>query len=425
LTPAQRALHVILVNDFAAVTGGSDRVVVAEAVGLAARGHRVTLVAGHGEPDPALIEAGVEIHTTGQASTIGDPNRLRAMAQGIWNPRAARLLAGVAATAGHDAVIHAHGVVKVLSPSVIRAALASGVPTVATLHDYFAACPNGGFFNYQRGEICRLEPLSARCIATHCDARAYSHKLWRVARSEVQRTAGRMPAAVTRFIVPSQFAGTVMRPHLPDGAELYVVPNAVSVDRRPAADPASGSGFVFIGRLQRDKGPVLFARAAKLAQVPCVFAGDGEEREAIRAANPDARFCGWLDHEELETVVREARAVVNASLWYETQGLSVLEAAAHGVPAIVSSDGALREAVVEGSTGLWFRGGQVEDLAEKLVRLQRHPDLAARLGAGAYERFWALPLDLDSHLDRLEGIYAESLSRDADAAGRAPRQPVP
>lgn len=416
MIPAGRTLHVILLNDFAAVTGGSDRVVVAEAVGLAGRGHRVTLLAGHGEPDAALVEAGVEVHTTGQHSTIGDPNRLRAMAQGIWNPRAARLLGEVLAGAGPRAVIHAHGIVKVLSPSVIRVALGSGIPTVATLHDYFAACPNGGFFNYPQGEICRLQPLSARCVATHCDARAYPHKLWRVARSEVQRTFGRLPGGVPRFIVPSRFAAEVMRPHLPAGAELDVVPNAVSVHRRPPADPASGRGFVFVGRLQRDKGPVLFARAAKLAQVPCVFAGDGDEREEVRAANPEARFCGWLDHKQLEAVVRGARALVNASLWYETQGLSVLEAAAQGIPAVVSGNGALREAVVDGRTGLWFRGGQADDLAEKLVRLQGQPTLAAALGAAAYERFWALPLDLESHLDRIESIYTELLKAARPAA---------
>ena len=104
-------------------------------------------------------------------------------------------------------------------------------------------------------------------------------------------------------------------------------------------------------------------------------------------------------------MVRGARAVVNASLIYETQGLTLLEAAAEGVPAIVSDSSVAREAVEDNATGLWFKAGDADDLAEKLIALHRDPDLAARLGRAAYERFWSQPPDIPSHLDQLERIY--------------------
>jgi glycosyltransferase involved in cell wall biosynthesis len=413
--PAQgreRPLSLIIINDFAASIGGTDRVAVTEAAGLAGRGHQVTLVVGDGTPDPELAQAGVKVRSTGQSATLRDPNRLRAATQGIWNRRAAGLVRELTGSADpRSTVVHVHGITKVLSASVVRAAVDSGLVTLATLHDYFAACPNGGFFNYQRNQVCTLTPLSAQCIGTHCDARAYSHKAWRVGRSAVQRRFGAMPAGVREFILPSRGAAQILRPFLPPDAPVHVVPNPVLGSRLPRADVARNTAFVLVGRLQRDKGGVLFAEAAAKANVPAVLVGDGEEADRIRRANPEVELTGRLDPDRLRPVVRGARALVNASLLYETQGLTSLEAASHGVPAIVSDVSVGRDAVLDGVTGLWFGAGDSDDLAEKLLRLATDPELAAGLGVAAYDRFWSAPPDVSSHLDRLEGVYRAALAR--------------
>lgn len=410
---AQRpgSLAVVVVNDFAEVRGGTDRVALDEAAGLARRGHRVTLISGAGEPAASLVEAGVTVHVIGQQTTLEDPNRLGAAARGIWNRAAAALVERVAATeAGSGAAfVHLHGFTKVLSASVARAAVHSELPVVATLHDYFVACPNGGFFDYRRERICRLEPLSARCVATNCDARSYSHKLWRVGRSAVQRGFGEMPGGVGDFVVPTEMAREIVRGFLPAAARCHIVPSPVDVPRAEPADPAGNESFVFVGRLQRDKGAAVFARAARKAGVRAVFVGSGEESDAVRSACPDAELTGWLAPERVRDVVRGARAVVNPSLVYETQGLTLLEAAAQGVPGIVSDASAAREAVADGVTGLWARAGDSDDLADKLATLQREPELAGRLGGSAYERFWTGGWDTDRHLDRLEAVYRGAL----------------
>ena len=100
-------LSVIIINDFASVAGGTDAVALAEAAGLARLGHRVSLVVGQGEPDPELLEAGVIIRKTGQQTTMGDLNRLRAAARGIWNQASANLVRDLAAEADRrSTVVH-------------------------------------------------------------------------------------------------------------------------------------------------------------------------------------------------------------------------------------------------------------------------------------------------------------------------------
>lgn len=406
----EKRITVIVVNDFATVAGGTDAVAIAEARGLAERGHRVTLITGQGEPGRGLVEAGVAVRSTAQHTTLGDPNRLRAAARGIWNQAAASLVRELVREADRgDAVVHVHGFTKVLSASVIRAAVRAGLPTIATMHDYFVACPNGAFFNYRTERVCPLTPLSAGCIATDCDARNYSHKLWRVARSSVQRRFGEMPSGVRHFIAPSQAAANIARPFLPVDVRIHVVPNPVSVARVAPAAVAENARFVFVGRLQRDKGAVIFAQAARKANVRAALVGSGDQADAIRDANPDVELTGWIASGEVESIVRGARAVVNPSLIYETQGLTLLEAAAHGVPAVVSDASVAREAVADNETGLWFRSGDVDDLAERLALLGRDSELAGRLGAAAYERFWSGHWDSASHLDGLERIFRLAL----------------
>ncbi len=399
-------MRVIVINDFASVAGGSERVALGEAKGLADRGHDVTMITGHAAAWTGLAEAGVELVSTGQPTTLDNPSRARAAIQGIWNQKAAALVekcAGVSQP--NDTVIHIHSFTKVLSTSVVRAAVRSGHPTVATLHDYFVACPNGGFFNFQTNEICRLKPLSARCIFTHSDVRGYSHKLWRVGRTAVQRTLGEMPSGVGQFIVPSHFAGEIVRPFLPRDAELHVVPNPVVATRLPRATNGDNSSFAFVGRIRQEKGPRVFAEAARRAGVPALFIGDGEDVDEVRKANPDAELTGWMDPDEVQVRLRSARSLVNASLCYETQGLAALEAAAQGIPSLVPDSSALREVVVDGVTGLWFAGGDVDDLVAKLTRLRDDHELVSTLGRGAYERFWTGNWDMETHLDRLESIY--------------------
>ena len=125
---------------------------------------------------------------------------------------------------------------------------------------------------------------------------------------------------------------------------------------------------------------------------------------------------GWRDAAGVQALMRQARALVFPSVWYEGQPLTVYEALACGAPVIVSDACAGREAVIDGETGFWFRSGDAEALAAHLRRLT-DDGLAARMGRAAHDRYWTAPLSLDAHLDRLEGVY-ETVMRGATARRR-------
>ncbi|NCC35851.1 MAG: glycosyltransferase, partial [Chloroflexia bacterium] len=348
-----RLRNVIVINDHAHINGGQAKVAIESAKGLAGAGLEVTFFAACGPVDDSLQAAGVRVECLGQHDILSEPNRLTAATRGLWNRGAANALSRLL---GHfdpaSSILHCHGFAKALSPAIGPVVTGGPLAHVYTMHEYFLACPNGGFYDYQANAICRRKPLHAACLTTHCDVRRRSHKAWRVARQAVLWSLGAMPGALRDVIYISETQKRVMAPYLGPKTRLHYVPNPVAVGQHPRVQVEHNDTVLFVGRLSPEKGGLLFARAAKQAGVKAVLVGDGPEREAIAAANPDALITGWLTPDEVDDWLMRARCLVFPSLWYETFGLVVFEALALGIPVICGIWNAAAEAVEDGVTGL-------------------------------------------------------------------------
>ncbi len=415
-------MNVVVVSDFASFHGGAERIALLSARGLAQAGHRVFVMSAVGPVAPELTQTeGLTALCTEQPVAARDPNRAAGALRGLWNRRAARVMASLLAALPTDTtVVHAHHWLAALSASVLRVALRRGFTTVVTLHDYQTVCPTGILYDHQRGAACPLKPMSARCIATNCDRARYSHKLWRVLRQAVQERLAGVPSGVHDFISISSFSQSILEPLLPRSARIHRVDNFIDTDRVAPARVGENAVFAYVGRLTREKGPVLFAEAARRLGARTLFIGEGASRGEVLRADPRAEITGWLHPADVAQHLQRARALVFPSLCYETSPLVVAEAAAMGVPAIVSDGPAGRDLIVDGVTGLRFRSGSVEDLIDKIRRLQ-DPGLAAALGQAAYERFWSAPPTLGIHVAALQTLYAELLARRAAGAMPAER----
>lgn len=400
-------MTVIVAADFAHVNGGAGRIAIDSARGLAAAGHDVILFTAVGPIAPDLVDRPhLRVECLQQPDIWSDPDRTGAAVRGVWNRTAAARLDAVLDTVDPaDTVVHLHSWTKGLSASIVRTARARGVPVVTTLHDFLIVCPTGTLFDYQRGEACPLTPMTPACVARSCDARSYAHKLWRVGRHFVQAHAGHLPGAGAHVIAISEASARRLRPLLPDDCRVHVVPNFSEVPIAPPADVAANTAVVYVGRLSAEKGPLLLAESLRRLESPGVFVGDGELADAVRAHAPGLEVTGWLPADAVRDRLRRARVLVLPSLWFETQGLVVAEAAAAGVPAVVPSTSGARDWVDDGVHGLWFTSGDAADLARQIARLRDTPAFAARLGRAAYDRFWAAPPTLASHIASLERVY--------------------
>jgi glycosyltransferase involved in cell wall biosynthesis len=176
----------------------------------------------------------------------------------------------------------------------------------------------------------------------------------------------------------------------------------------------------FLGRLRRYKGAQFAIRALPrvLASVPdatLVIAGDGPYRpqlEALaRALGVEARvrFLGAVTQAGKVAALNAALVAVNPSP-KEGWGLTVIEANACGTPVVASRSPGLVESVRDGETGLLVSHGDLDALADGLIRLLRDRELRLRMAESAVR--WAGTFDW-------ERCYRDSRDVMERAAGRS------
>lgn len=410
---SDQKLTIVICVDHAAVTGGQAKVAFDSAIGLKRAGHRPIVFAAAGPVDPKFAENDVEIVCLGQTDLLGAANKIAGAAQGFWNGHAARELGRLLATLpAASTIVHVHGWAKAISPAIAKPIRDSGLPAVYTVHEYFLFCPNGGFYNYQKHQVCHLQPLGAACLTQNCDSVSYARKVWRSGRLMFGNKVLGFPDVFGDYIRISNVQAEIVEPFLPKTARRHMVSNPIEAEDHGPKDDAAQGEFAFVARISPEKGPFLFAEAARKAGVAAVFVGDGPAAAEVQARYPEAKVLGWQKPEAARAALRKARALVFPSLWYEGQPLTVLEAKASGTPVVVSDVCAGRESIVDGEMGLWFKSGDADDLARALVALKDDATVR-RMSKAAYEDYWRDPPTLERHIERLLAVYATMLAAGA------------
>lgn len=413
---APRDFGIIILCDHGSVNGGQAKVAIESALTLRKRGLEVCFIAGRAPLDPRLQAAGVECHVVGDHDILSDPRRARAATHGIWNRRAAQVVrACIEARDPASTMVHVHGWAKALSPSIGPVVTAPNVAHVYSLHEYFLACPNGGFFDYGAGQICTRRALGADCLRTACDSRSRGQKAWRVARQLVLTTAGRMPRGLREIIYLAPEQRAIMQRYMSPDARWHHLPNPVApnTDGRVAAE--DNDLFLFVGRLSPEKGAECAAAAAREAGVKFAVCGDGPSRDAVLRANPDAIMAGWVGEAEVAAWMRRARCILFPSLWYEGYPLVIAEALRAGVPILVSDSCVASSSVRNGIDGMHVRAGDRAAWA-RAIRELASVERAKRYSQAAYEA-GKLLLDDGNYADRLVTIYRQALARRNAAVG--------
>ncbi len=369
---------------FPPAIGGTERQARTLAAGLAAAGHRVTVLT-LARPDAPGRETldGMVIERTLTGRGRG---AVFAATYGTSLLRHLRRL-----SPGH-AVLHAHH----LYLEAVAAAwvgVRTGLPTMAKL-----ACggPDGDFARLRRTRLSVGLPLLRR--------------LSRVVAVSVETEA----EVLAHGFAPDRIA------RIPNGVDL--------IRFTPAPDPAAareqaGLGpetVLFLGRLDAQKGldTALAAWALIAARCPAarfVLAGDGPARSALEAQARDlglaetVRFLGTRPDPEI--LLRASQIFLLPS---RSEGMSnaLLEAMATGLPCVASRIGGNSDIVEHGVTGLLTPPGDAAALADALSALLEDVSLRGQLGAAAraaiIERYG---------MDRVVREYADLYAKLAGSSG--------
>ena len=400
---------VILLNDYAYAQGGGSQVALQQARYLRDAGCDVTLFTAMARQDSPgvagwLADQPIPTWNSGQWDIAGDPIRFRAASQGLWNFEAARQLAFILSEKNpRETVVLVHGWTKALSASVVHCAIRCGFTVLLVAHDYFAACPNGAYYDFPRQAGCHRRPMSLDCITANCDRESFAQKQWRVLRQGIQKWAAGLPGKLGGVICVSEFQQRLLGNWLPESLPCHVLPNLIlPPPENLHADVTSTEVFGFCGRLSPEKGISCLVNAVEQSGVEMLLIGDGPLAPEVHIKLPAAVISGWLDQPSVWRKLAGIRSLIFPSVCVETFGLSVFEAATLGIPAIVTAGTAPSDFVRDGLNGLLFPAGDADELAKKLVALRENPSLAKNLGAQAQR-------DVQAHLRSPQSYTGELL----------------
>lgn len=438
--PSLRILHAI--HDFLPRHRAGSEVYAANLCRELAKDHQVWVLAAEYDPTRRHGSLAWRVHEGLAVIELVNNWRFRSFEDTYQSPELGRALEHVLRAVGPD-VVHVHNLLN-LSFDLPKLAKGSGVPVVATLHDYTLVCPSGGQRVHQSAaHLCRqIEPdRCARCFtespffAQMALGRLHPRlagPLTRVARvlgawapSVVPRPRRLDPGARARVTRAAIQARLDAARRVFDDVDLFVSPSAslasefVALGLSPAKLRVRDYGFPpvrpvasratagrlrigYVGTIVWHKGVHLLVDAVRpLPRDSYEVRIHGDLRVAPdyvadlqrRAAGLPVHFLGPF-RGDLASIYGDLDLLVVPSLWLENSPLVIHEAFMAGLPVVASNLGGIPDLVTHARNGLLFDPASVSSLTSILSSLITQPSLVEQLARGISP---VTPIDEDAH----------------------------
>jgi len=411
-------LKVLIVTDaFPPVCGGSGWSTFELARGLAARGHHVEIVKTDTKEKTGIFETSVNgLHVTEFRRRASDIPFVRNIQKNerLWADLE-RYLTG-RLRAGDFDLVHAPHVLTTVP--AIGAARAAGIPSVATVRDYWPVCYwSDLIYDPSQPLLCPdcTVTMMTRCVRPRAGAAApAAWSLIPYMRANL-RTKRTTLASADAIIAPSLVITNDLRRRAPEleRTPIFTIPNPVdmtSLDevRQSAPRPVAEPYAMYAGKLATNKGVQFLVGAYADAGVtwPLVIAGDGPLRGALeaeaRTRGISVRMLGWLPRERTLEWIRHAEMLAFPSYGPESLSRVLIEASAMGVPIAAMDTGGTREIVHAGMTGLVSndQAGLSRDLQTLFKDARLRGSLGEQARIEAHAKFSA-----GSVVERIEHVY--------------------
>lgn len=379
--------NILIVHNYYQITGGEDTVVANEKKMLEEHGHKAILYS----------------RNNAELKQMSKFQKLFLPITTIFNPRTYKEIKSLIKLENIE-IVHVHNTLNLISPAVYYAARAMKVPVVQTVHNFRLVCPGATF--YRDGHICE------DCMKNGLWC-AVRHKCYRG--SKIQTLACVLTLTIHRisgiykkinYICLTEFTKEKIK-SVVDAERIYIKPN-FAYDQKGLNQ--AQDYYIFVGRVEEIKGVNILVdafRSMPHKKLKIVGRGDLSEHIAARLEKENIHnieLLGFKPHDEVNTLLKHATALIMCSQWYETFGMVIAEAYSNGVPAIVGRIGNIKELVDESVTGELFAYNDPKDLISAVERFESNPQ--AEYSKNAYE-FYCRNLTGEKNYAILRTIYEQ------------------
>jgi len=291
-------------------------------------------------------------------------------------------LARIIEQEGSD-IIHAHGWMVY---SALPLKKGFKIPLVYTAHGYRLFCPKMTLM--KENAICD-NPLTRECIP--CMRRDYGLLRALFTYAGVRASKNKL-RSVDKFIAVSNFVKDAYEKHLGvRDAKIETIPNFYDPNTdegRVKLENLPDDFVLFVGQLMYHKGVDVLIKAYHELNTKTKLL-------IIGVDHPDYRYEGTENvlivrnapHPVVMGAMSKCRFLVVPSICAESASTVAREAMSQRKAVIASDIGGLKEAVVDGETGILVPPGNADKLSEALSYLLGRPEIASKMGQNGYGRF--------------------------------------
>lgn len=377
-------MRILFVNKFLYRKGGSETYLFEVADALRSLGHEIGFFSMQDEKNVPCEQSEYFVSNSDYNGKVSLVKQVRQAASLVYSFEARQKFDSLLREFRPD-VIHLNLVHRQITFSILDAQWLREHPTpvVYTAHDFVPVCPNCTFLDGS-GMVCEacLDGNFRHCVERRCVKHSAAKSAFAAAEAKFLRAHGSY-RRIDCYIAPSEFMRSkligggfpanrvlVMRNFLPKAKK---VPIAQGVEEK---EPY----FLYFGRLSPEKGVevLLDAFSAVSDSLPrewrLKIAGtgplEGELKRRVSDPGVSCRidFLGFRTGGALESLVGGASWTVVPSVWYENMPYSIVESLAAGTPVIGSDLGGIPELVHDEETGLLFKPGSNQSLADALLQ---------------------------------------------------------
>ena len=350
-------MNILIVHNLYQIPGGEEVVARGEQKMLQAHGHRVLTY----------------FRNNGELSEFPLWKKMCLPFSVLWNPRTYREVRKMIRENKID-LVHVHNTLMLVSPAVYYAARKEGAAVVQTVHNFRLLCPGATF--YRQGHVCEdcVEKGLGCALKHRCYRGSFAQTLCCVLSMKFHRATGIYKKLTYICLTEFNRQKLLRLPGLcPE--RVFVKANAVEQTLEPLPGDRRKNQILFAGRLDELKGIKVLLESWRLlgARGPeLLLCGSGplEDwcREFIETHGlHNVRLLGFVPNDQVRLLLRESRAMVLPTQWYEGFPMSIAEAFSMGTPVLVSRLGNGGSLIEEGVTGMKFRGDDPQSLADTVA----------------------------------------------------------